>query len=91
MWQYDIDKWMIQNDIIYGTTYEDQQAKKNQQIDAKVRLLHQAEKKKGRHQGMYVFDTSITKKLEQVLDRKQKGIISNKEKSRYYSSGQHSK
>lgn len=30
MWQYDIDKWMIQNDIIYGTTYEDQQAKKNQ-------------------------------------------------------------
>jgi hypothetical protein len=51
--------------------------------------MHQAEKKKGRHQGRYVSDKSITNKLEQALDRKQKGIISNKEKSRYYSTGQY--
>ena len=74
MWQYGIDQWIGHNEYIYGKTKEKQHEKKNHKINAKVRRIHQSNQNKKQQQDRHLFDMSVTKRLEQTLDRKKKWI-----------------
>ena len=74
MWQYGIDQWIGRNEYIYGKSKEEQQEKKNQEVDAQVRRIHQSNRNKVQQQDMHLFEMSVTKRLGQMLDRKKKGI-----------------
>ena len=47
---------------------------KNQEVHVQVRHMHQLDKYKVQWQGRYLFVMSVTKRLEQTLDRKKKWI-----------------
>jgi hypothetical protein len=74
MWQYGIDQWIGHNKYIYGKTKEEQQEKKNQEVDAQVRRMHQLDRNKVQLQDRHLFEMSATKRLVQMLDRKKKWI-----------------
>ena len=74
MWQYGIDQWIGCIEYIYGKTKEEHQEKKNQEVDAQVRRIHQSDRNKVQQQDRHLFDMSVTKRLEQTLDRKKKWI-----------------
>ena len=62
------------NEYIYGKTKEEQQEKKNQKADAQVRQIYQLDTNKVQRQDRHLFEMSVTKRLEQILDRKRKWI-----------------
>ena len=45
MWQYSIDQWIGQNEYVYGKPKEVQNTKKDQEVNAQVRLMHQLDGK----------------------------------------------
>ena len=74
IWQYGIDQWIVCNEHIYGNTKEEQHEKKNQEVNAQVRRIHQSNKNKVQRQDRHLFEMSVTKRLEQTLDREKKWI-----------------
>ena len=74
MWQYGIDQWIGRNEYVYGKTKEDQLQKKNQEVNAQIRRMHQTDRKQVRRHDRHLFDMSATKRMEQTLERKQKWI-----------------
>ena len=72
IWQYGIDQWIVCNEHIYGNTKEEQHEKKNQEVNAQVRRIHQSNKNKVQRQDRHLFDMSVAKRLAQTLDRKKK-------------------
>ena len=74
MWQYGIDQWIGRNEYLYGKTKEEQHKKKNQEINAQVQRIHQSDRNRVQQHDRHLFDMSVTKRLEQTLDRKKKWI-----------------
>ena len=72
IWQYGIDQWIGHNEYRYGKTKEEQHKKKNQEINAQVQQIHQSDRNRVQQHDRHLFDMSLTKRLEQTLDRKRK-------------------
>ena len=74
MWQYGIDQWIGCYEYVYGKTNEEQHEKKNLEINAQVRQIHQSDRNNVQQQDRHLFVIPATKRLEQMLDRKKKWI-----------------
>ena len=74
MWQYGIDQLIGRNKYIYGKTKEEQQEKKNQEVDAQVRRIHHLDRNKVQQQDRHLFEMSVTKRLAKSLNTKKKWI-----------------
>ena len=74
MWQYGIDQWIGRSEYLYGKTKEEQHKKKNQETNAQVQQIHQSDRNRVQQHDRHLFDVSVTKRLEQTLDRKEEWI-----------------
>ena len=68
-WSVDRPKW-----IFYWIPKEEQYTKKNQEVNAQVRLLHQIYGKWVQWHDRHLFDMSVLNWLEQTLDRRKEWI-----------------
>ena len=69
-----MDQWIGCNEYLYGKTKEEQQEKKNQEINAQVQRIHQSDRNRVQQHDRHLFDMSVTERLEQTLERKKKWI-----------------
>ena len=74
IWQYGIDQWVGQNELLYGKAKEVKATKKTQEVDSQIWLMNRTDRKQVCSIDKHLFHMSAEHRITQSLDRKQTWI-----------------